>query len=76
MEHVEGMALINNPIVNSYKRFVPGYNAPVKITSSTTDREALIRMNAKGKNLYGNNEYVDLTSLELLYKIYEDFLSE
>ena len=50
MEHVEGMALINNPIVNSYKRFVPGYNAPVKITSSTTDREALIRMNARGKH--------------------------
>ena len=35
-----------------------------------------ILMNAKGKNLHGNNEYVDLTSLELLYKIYEDFLSE
>lgn len=49
MEHVEGMALINNPIVNSYKRFVPGYNAPVKVTCSTTDREALIRMNSLGR---------------------------
>ena len=27
MEHCEGMALINNPIVNSYNRFVPGYNS-------------------------------------------------
>lgn len=48
MEHIEGMALVNNPIVNSYKRFVPGYNAPVKFTCSTTDREALIRMNNIG----------------------------
>lgn len=50
IEHVEGMALINNPIVNSYKRFVPGYNAPVKVTCSTKDREALIRMNNVGKD--------------------------
>ena len=49
IEHVEGMALINNPIVNSYKRFVPGYNAPVKVTCSTRDREALIRMNNVGR---------------------------
>lgn len=49
MEHVEGMALINNPIVNSYKRFVPGYNAPVKISCSLNDREAMIRMNCKNR---------------------------
>lgn len=48
MEHIEGMSLINNPIVNSYKRFVPGYNAPVKVTCSTTDREALMRMTSVG----------------------------
>ena len=50
MSHVEGMALINNPIVNSYKRFVPGYNAPVKISCSLNDREAMLRMNCKTKN--------------------------
>ena len=49
MEHIEGMALINNPIVNSYKRFVPGYNAPLKISCSLNDREAMIRMNCKSK---------------------------
>ena len=49
MNHVEGMALINNPIVNSYKRFVPGYNAPLKISCSLNDREAMIRMNCKAK---------------------------
>lgn len=44
MEHMEGMALINNPIVNSYKRFVSGFNAPVKVTCSTKDRAAMLRL--------------------------------
>lgn len=44
MEHMEGMALINNPIVNSYKRFVSGFNAPVKVTCSTKDRTAMLRL--------------------------------
>lgn len=48
MEHIEGMTLINNPIVNSYKRLVPGYGAPVDITCSTTDRSAIIRMTGVG----------------------------
>lgn len=48
MEHIEGMTLINNPIVNSYKRLVPGYGAPVNITCSTTDRSAIIRMTGVG----------------------------
>lgn len=47
MKHAEGMALINNPIVNSYKRFVPGFNAPLKVSCSMNDREAMIRMNCK-----------------------------
>lgn len=48
MEHIEGMTLINNPIVNSYKRLVPGYGAPVNVTCSTTDRNAIIRMTSVG----------------------------
>lgn len=48
LEHIEGMTLINNPIVNSYKRLVPGYGAPVNVTCSTTDRSALIRMTGVG----------------------------
>ena len=44
MNHMEGMALINNPIVNSYKRFVSGFNAPGKVTCSTKDREAMLRL--------------------------------
>lgn len=44
MEHIEGMTILTNPIVNSYKRLVPGYNAPVAVTWSETNRNALIRM--------------------------------
>ena len=50
LSHMEGMTLINNPIVNSYKRFVPGYNAPLKISCSLHDRDAMIRMNCKKKS--------------------------
>ena len=32
MKHMKGMTVITNPIVNSYKRFVPGYEAPIYIT--------------------------------------------
>jgi glutamine synthetase len=47
-EHIEGMTLINNPIVNSYKRLVPGYGAPVSVTCSAMDTSALIRMTCVG----------------------------
>ena len=42
------MKLITNPIVNSYKRLVPGYDAPVYITwsSSSANRSARIRVPA------------------------------
>ncbi len=48
LSHVKGMTLITNPIVNSYKRLVPGYDAPVNITwsSSSANRSALIRVPA------------------------------
>ncbi len=48
LNHVKGMTLITNPIVNSYKRLVPGYDAPVNITwsSSSANRSALIRVPA------------------------------
>lgn len=48
MRHIKGLTLINNPIVNSYKRLVPGYNAPVDITWSRTSRAPLIRITDVG----------------------------
>ena len=46
MKHVKGMAAITNPLVNSYKRLVPGYEAPCYIAWSASNRSALIRIPA------------------------------
>lgn len=46
MKHIKGMSLILNPTVNSYKRLVPGYEAPVYISWSETNRTPLIRIPA------------------------------
>lgn len=46
MKHIKGMAAITNPLVNSYKRLVPGYEAPVYIAWSATNRSPLIRIPA------------------------------
>lgn len=45
--HARGMAAITNPTVNSYKRLVPGYEAPVYIAWSARNRSPLIRIPAK-----------------------------
>ena len=44
MKHMKGMAAITNPLVNSYKRLVPGYEAPIYIAWSVTNRSPLIRI--------------------------------
>ncbi|MDE6602121.1 MAG: type I glutamate--ammonia ligase [Lachnospiraceae bacterium] len=46
MEHMRGMTAVTNPIVNSYKRLVPGYEAPAYIAWSATNRSTLIRIPA------------------------------
>lgn len=46
IEHMKGMAAITNPLVNSYKRLVPGYEAPIYIAWSATNRSPLIRIPA------------------------------
>ena len=44
MKHIKGITAITNPLVNSYKRLVPGYEAPVHIAWSATSRSPLIRI--------------------------------
>lgn len=46
MKHALGMTAITNPIVNSYKRLVPGYEAPVYVAWSAKNRSPLIRIPA------------------------------
>jgi len=50
MKHMKGMTAIMNPLVNSYKRLVPGYEAPVHIAWSSRNRSPLIRIpSARGE---------------------------
>ncbi len=48
LEHIKGMVAVTNPLVNSYKRLVPGYEAPVYIAWSAHNRSPLIRVPASG----------------------------
>lgn len=44
LKHVKGMTLLTNPLVNSYKRLVPGFEAPVYLAWSAQNRSPLIRI--------------------------------
>jgi len=44
MAHASGMTAITNPLVNSYKRLVPGHEAPVYVAWSKRNRSPLIRI--------------------------------
>jgi glutamine synthetase len=44
LAHARGMCAILAPLVNSYKRLVPGYEAPVYVSWARVNRSALIRV--------------------------------
>ena len=44
IQHVHGFTAITNPLVNSYKRLVPGYEAPCYVAWSAQNRSPLIRI--------------------------------
>jgi glutamine synthetase len=44
LKHARGMSAILSPTVNSYKRLVPGYEAPVYVGWAQVNRSALIRI--------------------------------
>jgi len=47
LKHAKAFVAITNPLINSYKRLVPGYEAPVNIAWSERNRSPLVRVPAK-----------------------------
>ena len=47
LDHASGIVAVTNPLVNSYKRLVPGYEAPTNIAWSEKNRSPLVRVPAR-----------------------------
>jgi glutamine synthetase len=47
LEHARAFVALTNPLVNSYKRLVPGYEAPVNVAWSEKNRSPMIRVPAR-----------------------------
>ncbi len=49
LEHARGMSAISNPTLNSYKRLIPNFEAPVYIAWAQYNRSSLVRIPARKK---------------------------
>jgi len=58
LKHVVGFTAITNPLVNSYKRLVPGYEAPTHVAWSQRNRSPLCRI----PEVSGNSTRAELRS--------------
>lgn len=56
LAHARGLAALTNPSVNSYKRLVPGWEAPVYLSWSKYNRSVLVRV-PPGKGMRARIEY-------------------
>lgn len=50
LKHARSLCALTNPSTNSFKRLVPGYEAPVTIGYATSNRSAVIRIPAYAKS--------------------------
>src|SRR5690606_6992517 len=63
LTHAREFCLITNPTVNSYKRLVPGYEAPCYVSWSEANRSTMIRIPAsRGKSTRVEVRSVDPTA--------------
>ncbi|AQW21988.1 glutamine synthetase [Lentilactobacillus curieae] len=60
LKHARAFTAVCNPIVNSYKRLVPGYEAPVYVAWSGSNRSPLIRI----PNARGNSTRLEVRSVD------------
>ena len=60
LKHAKSFTAITNPLVNSYKRLVPGFEAPVYIAWSDANRSAMIRIPA----VRGNATRAEIRSVD------------
>lgn len=58
MKHIDAITAITNPLINSYKRLVPGFESPVYVTWSAVSRGPLIRIPA----MRGEHARIELRS--------------
>ncbi len=71
LTHTKEFCLITNPTVNSYKRLIPGYEAPVYIAWSEANRSSLIRIPATR----GQSTRVEIRSVDPTANPYLAFAS-
>ncbi|NLT37463.1 MAG: type I glutamate--ammonia ligase [Methanomassiliicoccus sp.] len=50
LKHIASLCALTNPSTNSYKRLIPGFEAPVTIGYATANRSAVIRIPAYAKS--------------------------
>ena len=50
LKHIDSLCALTNPSTNSFKRLVPGYEAPVTVGYATSNRSAVIRIPAYAKS--------------------------
>ena len=63
IRHARGMACVTNPTVNSYKRLIPGFEAPCYVCWSDANRSSMIRIPAsRGQGTRAELRHVDAMS--------------
>ena len=50
LKHIHSLCALTNPSTNSFKRLIPGYEAPVTVGYATSNRSAVIRIPAYAKD--------------------------